>query len=344
MAQRPRRPQFKLHGVLLLDKPTGLTSNAAVQRVRHLLCAHKAGHTGSLDPLASGVLPICLGEATKLAGYLLDTDKRYRTTIRLGVTTDTADATGQVIATAPIPPLDAALLESVLAGFRGTIDQVPPMYSALKQGGVRLYELARRGIQVERQSRRLDIHELRLVNFTADSLELDVHCSKGTYIRVLAEDIGHALSCGAHMEALRRTAVGPWTLSQACPLQALEALTPDERLSRIAPMDLLVPDFPRVDCDDPLRTRLQQGQVMAAPAVLTDGLVRLYDSKGSFFGIGTAAEGKLAPQRMFNLDSPSAVTSVTVGTDGAAPAAAEPTLGSAPCSSATGHVKIPNCF
>ena len=344
MAQRPRRPQLKLHGVLLLDKPIGLTSNTAVQRVRHLLCAHKAGHTGSLDPLASGVLPICLGEATKLAGYLLDTDKRYRTTIRLGSTTDTADATGHVIATAPIPPLDTALLESVLDGFRGTIDQVPPMYSALKQGGVRLYELARRGIEVERQSRRLDIHELRLVGFTDERVELDVHCSKGTYIRVLAEDIGRALGCGAHLEMLRRTAVGPWTLSQACPLPELEAVTPADRLSRVAPMDRLVPDLPRVDCNDPLRARLQHGQAMAAPAELADGLVRLYDGAGTFFGIGSVADGNLAPQRMFNLDSPFAVNSVAADNGSAAPEATEPSLGSAPCSSATGHVKIPNCF
>jgi tRNA pseudouridine55 synthase len=343
MAQRPRRPQLKLHGVLLLDKPIGLTSNTAVQCVRRLLCAHKAGHTGSLDPLASGVLPICLGEATKLAGYLLDTDKRYRTTIRLGVTTDTADSTGQVIATAAIPPLDPAFLESVLDSFRGTIDQVPPMYSALKQGGVRLYELARRGIEVERRSRRLDIHELRLVDFTDESVELDVHCSKGTYIRVLAEDIGHALGCGAHMEALRRTAVGPWTLDQAHPLPALEALTPTERLACIAPMDLLVPDLPRVDCDDPVRIRLQHGQAVPAPAALTDGPIRLYDTAAQFFGIGSVTGGTLAPQRMFNLDSPSAVTSVAAATGGA-PAATDPTPGSAPCSAATGHVKIPNCF
>jgi tRNA pseudouridine55 synthase len=343
MAQRPRRPQLKLHGVLLLDKPTGLTSNTAVQRVRHLLCAHKAGHTGSLDPLASGVLPICLGEATKLAGYLLDTDKRYRTTIRLGTATDSADATGQVIFTAPIPPLDSGLLESVLDGFRGTIDQIPPMYSALKQRGVRLYELARRGIEVERQSRRLDIHELRLVGFTDETLELDVHCSKGTYIRVLAEDIGRALGCGAHVETLRRTAVGPWTLSQAHPFDALEALTPSERLSRIVPMDRLVPDLPIIDCDDTVRMRLQHGQPVPAPGDLPDGPVRLYDTAAVFFGIGSVVEGTLAPRRMFNLDSPSAVTSVAVG-NGSAPGATDPTLASAPCPPATGHVKIPNCL
>jgi len=295
-----RRSQVNLNGVVLLDKPIGLTSNTAVQRVRHLFSARKAGHTGSLDPLASGVLPICLGEATKLAGFLLDTDKRYRTTIRLGVTTDTADSTGQVLSTNPVPTLDAGVLETILERFRGTLSQVPPMYSALKQSGVRLYELARRGIEVERQARRIDIHELSLIGYTDTSLELHVHCSKGTYIRVLAEDIGRALDCGAHMETLCRTAVGPWTLADTHTLDALTRCDPDGRLACVAPMDLLVPDLPRVDCDDATAFRLQRGQSVSVPYPLTDGPVRLYGG-GVFLGIGEAFNGTLAPRRMFNL-------------------------------------------
>lgn len=297
-----RRHLLDLSGVVLLDKPVGLTSNSAVQRVRHLYSARKAGHTGSLDPLASGVLPICLGEATKLAGFLLDTDKRYRTMIRLGATTDTADATGQVIARAPVPALAADLLEGILDGFRGVIEQVPPMYSALKRSGVRLYELARRGIEVERESRRIEIHALRLLAYTDDTLELDVHCSKGTYIRVLAEDIGRALGCGAHMEALRRTAVGPWTLSGATTLDALQAFDPAERFEHLAPLDLLVTDLPRVDCDPEASARLRHGQAVRVPCEPAGGPVRLYDAQGSFLGIGTACpDGTIAPRRMVNI-------------------------------------------
>jgi tRNA pseudouridine55 synthase len=302
--------------VLLLDKPIGLTSNAALQRVKRLLTARKAGHTGSLDPLASGLLPICLGEATKLAGLLLDTDKRYRTIVRLGATTDTADATGQQLTCAPVPALDAEAIEGILAQFRGRIEQVPPMYSALKQSGVRLYDLARRGIEVDRPKRSLEIHELTLVGYSHSELELDVHCSKGTYIRVLAEDIGRALGCGAYLKALRRTAVGPWTVDRALTLDALQEREPADRRARIEPMDLLVADLPRVICNDDACFRLSRGQTVPAPCCLEEGSVRLYDALESFLGIGEyRRDGTIAPRRMFNLPHTVSHPKVTRGID-----------------------------
>ena len=197
-----------IDGMLLLDKSPGMSSNGAVQRVKRLFQANKVGHTGSLDPIATGLLPLCLGEATKLSGFVLETDKRYFVRVRLGRTTTTADIEGETVETKPIPALNEAMLKPILARFRGEIDQVPPMYSALKQGGRRLYDLARQGIEVEREARRVSIYELILLESGADYLDLEVHCSKGTYIRSLAVDIGAELGCGGHVEQLRRIAVG----------------------------------------------------------------------------------------------------------------------------------------
>jgi tRNA pseudouridine55 synthase len=285
--------------VLLLDKPVGLSSNAALQRARKLLSARKAGHTGSLDPMASGLLPICLGEATKLAGYLLQDDKRYRTTIRLGQTTDTADAAGRVLKEAPVPELEADALEGVLGQFRGILEQTPPMYSALKQSGVRLYDLARQGIEVPRVPRRIEIYSLTLVGFSRERLELDVHCSKGTYIRVLAEDIGNALGCGGHVEALRRTAVGSWDLSGAHSLGELEALHPEDRLGQLKPVDSPAAGLPKANCCADASRRLSLGQTVPAPVSLGTGPVRLYDTDDVFLGIGESMpDGTIAPRRM----------------------------------------------
>ena len=199
-----------VNGIILLDKAIGLSSNAALQEVKRLFNANKAGHTGSLDPLASGMLPICLGEATKVSAFLLDADKRYRVRCRLGVRTTTADAEGEIIEERPIDGIDVARITAVLPRFTGQIEQIPPMYSALKHQGQRLYALARQGIEVDRQPRTLFIHELSLLGLENGECTLDVHCSKGTYVRTLAEDIGAALGCGAHVSALRRTGLGPY--------------------------------------------------------------------------------------------------------------------------------------
>ena len=211
-------------GILLLDKPSGITSNAALQQVKHLYFARKAGHTGSLDPLASGILPICMGEATKVSAFLLDADKRYQVRCRLGIRTTTADAEGEVLEERPIGTYSGDQLEAVFDGFRGRIEQIPPMYSALKHKGERLYKLARQGVEVEREPRPVNIYELTLAGQGDDWIDIDVHCSKGTYIRTLAEDIGEKLGCGAHVAALRRSAVGPYGSDQLITLEQLEAL------------------------------------------------------------------------------------------------------------------------
>ncbi len=213
-----------VNGILLLDKPSGITSNDALQQVKRLYFAKKAGHTGSLDPLASGVLPICMGEATKVSAFLLDADKRYQVRCQLGVRTATADAEGEVLETRPVGNYSEQQLEAVLDGFRGSIEQVPPMYSALKHEGQRLYKLARQGVEVEREARTVEIYQLTLTGRGPDWIDIAVHCSKGTYVRTLAEDIGDRLGCGAHVSALRRTAVGPYSETGLVTLEQLRAL------------------------------------------------------------------------------------------------------------------------
>jgi tRNA pseudouridine55 synthase len=239
-----------IHGILLLDKPQGLSSNQALQRVRHALGAAKGGHTGALDPLATGMLPLCFGEATRLAGLLLTSDKAYLTEARLGARTTTGDAEGELIDERPVPDLDASQIEQVLARFRGDIEQVPPMYSALKHQGRTLYSLARKGVEVERAARRVRIHDLRCNGASADRLQLEVTCSKGTYIRTLVEDIGEALGCGAHVSALRRTWVAPF---QGQPMHALDellALDPAGLEALLLPTDAGLASLPRLDLDD----------------------------------------------------------------------------------------------
>ncbi|MBS1213337.1 MAG: tRNA pseudouridine synthase [Proteobacteria bacterium] len=287
-----------IDGMLLLDKGPGMTSNVAVQRVKRLFQAQKAGHTGSLDPIATGLLPICLGEATKFSGFLLETDKRYRVLARLGKTTTTADCAGEILEELAVPALSEQQIEQVLEGFRGPISQVPPMYSALKHEGRRLYELARKGIEVERPAREVVINELRLLGFGPDWLELDVHCSKGTYIRSLVEDIGRDLECGAHVERLCRTAVGRFSLDQAVGLEALEAMSDDERLALLSPTDFPVADLPGVSLSPQLAFFVRRGQPVLVPKVAARGLLRLY-SEQRFLGIGEVTDdGMVAPRRM----------------------------------------------
>jgi tRNA pseudouridine55 synthase len=288
-----------IDGMLLLDKSPGMTSNDAVQRIKRLLQARKVGHTGSLDPIATGLLPICLGEATKLSSFLLNTDKRYRVLVRLGQTTSTGDVEGAVLEQKPVPILTEALIENFLERFRGAISQVPPMHSALKHQGARLYELARKGIEVQRPARQIHIYELKLIEFGPEHLDLDVHCSKGTYIRSLAEDIGALLGCGGHVERLRRTAVGNFSIAQAVGFEQLEALPDEARLARLLPLERIVAELPAVTLGEEPAFFLRRGQPVWVPKAPTQGLLRLYSGQDAFFGIGEVLDdGRIAPRRL----------------------------------------------
>jgi tRNA pseudouridine55 synthase len=287
-------------GILLLDKPQGFSSNSALGRAKRVLGIRKAGHTGTLDPLASGLLVLCFGEATKVAGFLLDGDKTYIAEIRLGLTTETDDAEGEAIAERPVPALDSKTLESVLDAFRGPVEQVPPMYSALKQNGERLYKLARRGETVERPARAVTIRELTMLEHDQDRLVVQVCCSKGTYIRSLARDLGEQLGCGAHLSALRRTQSAPYRLSDAVTLEELESMDVDLARGRLKSPDSALGHLPAIELQDEESKRLQMGQRLS-PQRLGDvsGLVRLYGPHG-FFGLGEAEPRGLKPRRLFN--------------------------------------------
>lgn len=288
-----------IHGMLLLDKSPGMSSNGAVQRVKRLFQANKVGHTGSLDPIATGLLPLCLGEATKLSGFLLNTDKRYFTRVRLGRTTTTADIEGETLAEMPVPALDEALIEAALQPFRGEFEQMPPMYSALKHQGRKLYELARKGVEVERTPRKISIFELRLLEFGEDYLDLDVHCSKGTYIRVLAEDIGAALGCGGHVEQLRRTAVGSFTLAQSVRFEDLETMEDEARLALLLPFSAIAEELPAFSLSADVAFFLRKGQPVFAPNAPASGLLRLFTREGAFIGVGEVTDdGMIAPRRL----------------------------------------------
>lgn len=299
MIGRDRRP---VDGLLLLDKPVGWTSNAALQAVKRLYRAKKAGHTGSLDPLASGLLPICLGEATKLSGLLLNADKAYRFTCRLGVITATGDAEGEVLATRPVGPLSREQIEAALRRFTGPIQQIPPMYSAVKRDGQPLYKLARQGIEVERAPREVTVHELRLLRQDAEELECELRCSKGTYVRTLATDLGEALGCGAHVSALRRTAVEPYDAARMVTLDALR-----ERAERglaaldewLLPPDSAVANWPAVSVSGDSAFYLRQGQPVLVPRAPSQGWLRLYQEGRQFLGIGEILDdGRVAPRRL----------------------------------------------
>jgi tRNA pseudouridine55 synthase len=295
---KPRRPpRRRVDGVLLLDKPQGLSSNDALQKARRLFNAAKAGHTGTLDPLATGLLPLCFGEATKFAGELLDADKTYVARVRLGVTTDTADAEGLVLETRPVEVTEAQA-QGVLARFRGEIEQVPPMYSALKRDGKPLYEYARAGIELERAARRVTIYELTMSGWSGDSFDLSVSCSKGTYVRTLAADIGAALGCGAHLTALRRTRIGQLDVADAISLDALDQLDVAARDARLFPADALLSTLPRADLDAPATERILHGQGVRHTGQAGERY-RYYGADGSFLGIGEInADGWLAPKRL----------------------------------------------
>ncbi|ABI57288.1 tRNA pseudouridine(55) synthase TruB [Alkalilimnicola ehrlichii MLHE-1] len=297
-----RKHLRRVNGILLLDKPAGLSSNQALQRAKRLFQARKAGHTGSLDPLATGLLPLCFGEATKVSGFLLDADKHYQVRCRLGVTTDTGDAEGEVLEETPVPALDADRVEAALAGFRGDIEQVPPMYSALKHKGQRLYKLAREGKEVNREPRPVRINGLTLVALEGDTLALDVRCSKGTYVRTLVEDIGRALGCGAHVIGLRRTGLGPFDDPDMFTLEALEAAAGEglEALDNcLLPMDSALVQWPAVELAEDVAFFLMQGQPVWVPRIPEAAWLRLYTREGRFLGMGCPdAEGRIAPKRL----------------------------------------------
>jgi tRNA pseudouridine55 synthase len=285
-------------GVLLLDKPAGISSNAALQKAKRLYQAAKAGHTGNLDPFATGLLPVCLGEATKFSQFLLDADKTYQGLIRLGQTTTTGDPEGEVLTRQEVR-VGLEQVRQVLECFIGKISQVPPMHSALKRDGKALYEYARRGLEVERAPREVTIYSLILERFAGDELLVTVSCSKGTYIRTLAEDIGKALGCGAYLQTLRRTAIGEFEIQNALTLEQLEAMTVEERDASLLPGDSLLQGYPQAVLDKDSVFYLQRGQATWLPRVAERGVVRLYDETGLFLGIGEVTEdGKIAPRRL----------------------------------------------
>lgn len=288
----------RLDGVVLLDKPSGISSNAALQRARRALRAAKAGHAGTLDPLASGLLPLLLGEATKFGGTLLDADKRYEATMVLGTTTTTGDAEGEVLERRPVA-VTRRDLEAAAARYRGPIEQLPPMHSALKHRGRPLYAYAREGLSVARAARRVTIHELTLDLAGPNEARLRLRCSKGTYVRTLAEDLGAALGCGAHLSMLRRTGVGPFGVEDAVALDALEAAAPEARLGWVRPIELLVAHLPVVALSAPVARRFLHGQAVATARPIDSGTVRVLGPEGNFLGLAEATEtGALQPTRV----------------------------------------------
>ena len=304
MARRRRgRP---VNGILVLDKPEGMSSNQALQTAKRLFFAAKAGHTGSLDPLATGVLPLCFGEATKFSQYLLDADKAYTSTFRLGVATATGDAEGEVIREANASALAEADVENALAAFRGEIEQVPSMYSALKHDGKPLYQLARQGKEVERKARRVVIKQLELRDFRGgEHPEADVYleCSKGTYVRSLAEDLGEALGVGAHVSALRRTQAGPFRLEDSVNLATLESLKAHDQLAEmdalLRPADSALDGLPLVELTESSGFYMRQGQPVQVPNAPCDGMVRIALETGEFLGVGEILDdGRVAPRRL----------------------------------------------
>ena len=291
-----------IDGVLLLDKPQGLTSNRALQRCRALINARKGGHTGALDPLATGLLPLCFGQATKISSFLLDEGKTYAVCALAGVTTDTGDADGSVLETREVS-LSEAGLRSVLEEFIGEYDQVPPMYSALKVNGQPLYKLARQGIEIERKARRVTAYDIRFRSMDAPGFCFEIDCSSGFYVRSLVEDIGRELGCGAHVTSLRRVRVGKLDVRDAVSLEAFEACNSrEERIEHLISADIMLGRFPAARLDGVQCQQVKHGQSVVLPpeAVSSPGWVRIYDSRDRFLGLGTLdSEGNLAPRRLF---------------------------------------------
>lgn len=298
-------------GIVLLDKPLGITSNRALQIVKRLYNAAKAGHTGSLDPLATGLLPLCLGEATKVSGFLLDADKSYLATLKLGVKTSSADAEGEILETRPVENYSKKQINAAIENFLGDIEQIPPMHSALKVDGQPLYKLAHQGIVVERQSRQVHIFDIQVLRYEGDEMDIEVHCSKGTYIRTLAEDIGEKLGCGAHLSALRRTESGPFHLQESITLEELEQVAEnseeagfDELDNILMPAEEALHDWDSVDLSEDAAFYICRGQAVQVPNAPTEGLVRLFSEEKGFLGIGEVLDdGRVKPHRLFVFDN-----------------------------------------
>jgi tRNA pseudouridine55 synthase len=299
-----RKRGLDVHGIILLDKPVGISSNRALQRVRGIFKARKAGHTGSLDPFATGMLPVCLGEASKTAAFMLEAGKHYRATALLGEATTTGDVEGEVIQQCPLPTLETEQLKQTLQQFVGEIKQVPPMYSALKHEGKPLYEYARAGIEIDRPARPVNIHRIDLVEWQSPRLTFDVHCSKGTYIRTLAEDIAKALGSCAHLIELRRQVVEPFG---AFPMQTLEqlqeALEQDVLYDFLLPIDIGIPGWPRVELDVEQQVKFSHGnQFEYSIAGIKPGMVRVYGLLDNLLGLADLSpDGVLKPARVFNI-------------------------------------------
>jgi len=293
-----KRIKRDISGVILLDKPLGFSSNQALQKIKYLLQAEKAGHTGSLDPLASGLLPLCFGEATKFSHYLLDADKSYRALVQLGATTTTGDAEGEVLVSRPVDVIEAQV-KKVLNDFIGDIKQTPPMYSALKHQGKALYEYARDGVDIERAARDVTIYQIDFHGFQNHQLDITVACSKGTYIRTLAEDIGAALGCGAHLAGLRRLTAGHFKLEDAITVEAFEAMTLEQRDACLLPPDATISTLPMVTIDADSEFYLLLGQSVWKANLNIQGSFRVYNEQGVFLGLGEqASDGKIAPKRL----------------------------------------------
>lgn len=290
-------------GVLLLDKPRGLTSQQAVARAKRLFNARKAGHTGTLDPLADGLLPIGFGEATKFSQFLLDADKRYLATLRLGVVTTTGDAEGEITQERPVV-VTLSQISEVLPRFAGPQQQIPPMHAAIKVDGKPLYAYARAGETIAREPRSIIINNIQLIDFNKENLKIRVSCSKGTYIRVLAEDIGAALGCGAHLTALTREAAGGLDLANTVSMEGLDAMTPPQRLECLLPMDTFAANLTRLDLTAEDKRRLVTGQQVNLGNAALAGLRRLYEPSGAFFGIGEAVAGTLLARRLLTQPVP----------------------------------------
>ena len=299
--QRQRRVR-NINGIVVLDKANGLSSNAALQEVKRLYEANKAGHAGSLDPLATGVLPVCLGEATKVSQFLLDSDKRYRARIKLGIRTDTGDSEGSIIERNEGISVSRKAIERALTKFKGEVEQVPPMHSAIKMNGVPLYKLARKGIAVEREPRLVTLYQICLVEFVHSELELEISCSKGTYIRTIADDLGQELGCGAHVIELRRTQAGVFTEKDSISSEELALEKENRGLDKIdqflIPMDRAIQDLPEVNLPSITASHVKNGQAVLVRHLPKNGLVRMYEDE-QFIGIGSIDDdGKVAPKRL----------------------------------------------
>jgi len=291
-----------ISGIVVLDKALGVSSNGALQEAKRIYDANKAGHTGSLDPLATGVLPLCFGEATKVSQFLLDSDKKYRARIKLGVRTDSGDSEGNVIFSCGDFQISRAKVEKGLKNFKGEIEQIPPMYSALKVNGVPLYKMARKGETIEREARPVTIYSIELTEFSADEIELEIACSKGTYIRTIADDLGELLGCGAHVTALRRTQAGVFTEDDCVTAQSLksekEAAGFDQIDQHLIPMDEAIADLPEVVLPSITASCIKKGQAVLVRHLPEEGLVRLYEEE-QFIGIGCINDdGMVAPKRL----------------------------------------------